>query len=106
MKQALGVRSLVVSFFVYAIINVIYLGFFSRKLWKIELHGFQIDENVKRLLRMITPLLFGYAMPIAVASKAPRPYTIVTISLAFTIVITEIGIRKVTAGFGAFLVSR
>ena len=60
--DALGVRSLVVSFFVYAIINVIYLGFFSRKLWKIELHGFQIDENVKRLLRMITPLLFGYAM--------------------------------------------
>ncbi len=53
---------LLISFFLYAVINVIYLGFFSRKLWKIELRGFQIDENVKKLLRMIVPLLFGYAM--------------------------------------------
>lgn len=57
-----GVQVLIISFFLYAVINMIYLGFLSRKLYKVEVHRFQIDENVKKLLRMIAPLLFGYAM--------------------------------------------
>ena len=57
-----GVQILIISFFLYVIINMIYLGFLSRKLYKVELHRFYIDKNVKKLLCMIAPLLFGYAM--------------------------------------------
>ncbi len=60
--KVFGVKTLILSFFIYALINIIYLGVFSRKLWAIELGKFAFDENIKQLLKMMAPLLFGYAM--------------------------------------------
>ena len=59
---SLGVQTLILSFLLYAVINLFYLGIYSKKYWKFELRGFAFDDNVKRLLKMIAPLLFSYAM--------------------------------------------
>nr|WP_297863841.1 lipid II flippase MurJ [uncultured Acetatifactor sp.] len=61
-SSSLGVRTLILSFLLYAAVNLFYLGMYSKKYWRFELRGFTFDDNVKSLLRMIAPLLFSYAM--------------------------------------------
>lgn len=62
MQGSWGENSLVISFFLYAIINCIYLGICSRKYWLGSSICIRRDENVKKLLKMTGPLLFGYAL--------------------------------------------
>lgn len=57
-----SVKALIISFFVYVTINAFYLTLYSRKFWRIEWKVFSFDDDVKKLLKMISPLLFGYAM--------------------------------------------
>ena len=61
-SNSLGVRTLIFSFLLYAVVNLLYLGIYSRRYWRFELRGFTFDDNIKRLLKMIAPLLFSYAM--------------------------------------------
>lgn len=61
-SRTLGVRTLILSFLLYAAVNLFYLGMYSKKYWRFELRGFTFDDNVKRLLKMMAPLLFSYAM--------------------------------------------
>ncbi|WP_276947712.1 oligosaccharide flippase family protein [Acetatifactor muris] len=61
-SSSLGVQTLILSFLLYAAVNLFYLGMYSKKYWRFELRGFTFDDNVKRLLKMIAPLLFSYAM--------------------------------------------
>lgn len=60
--STLGVEALIISFFVYIFINILYLGAFSKKYWSLNIRGFELDDNIRKLLKMIAPLLFGYAM--------------------------------------------
>lgn len=62
MQASWGVNSLVISFFVYMIINCIYLGACAKKYWSISLLSIHKDENVVKLLKMMGPLLLGYAL--------------------------------------------
>lgn len=57
-----GVNSLVFSFFAYAVINCVYLGVCARKYWTISALSVKKDENVVKLLKMMGPLLLGYAL--------------------------------------------
>lgn len=60
--RKLGVQTLVISFFVYLIWNVLYLAVQSRSYWKLCMGNPFYDESVFELLKMMGPLLLGYAM--------------------------------------------
>ncbi len=57
-----GPDTLVIGFFAYAVYNLLYLLFCSRKQWTIEKGNPFADPNVRKLLLMMGPLLLGYAM--------------------------------------------
>lgn len=57
-----GANTLVLSFFSYSIINLAYLVFLSRKLWRFEVGAPFSDPDVRKMIRMMGPLLIGYAM--------------------------------------------
>ena len=58
----LGVRTLVLAFFAYTVWNVLFLGVLSRRYWRLSAGNPFRDPAVRRLLRMVAPLLLGYAM--------------------------------------------
>ena len=60
--DAVGVKILIISYFVYSILNVFYLSFVSRKEWRFSFKKPLFDDNIKNLVSMCVPLLFGYSM--------------------------------------------
>ena len=62
-SRVLGERSLILTFFVYTVWNLLFLGFLSRQHWRLELGGNPFaNPHVKELLRMCAPLLLSYSM--------------------------------------------
>ncbi len=55
-----GVKTLVFGFFVYSILNFLFLGFFSYKDKLFKLKDFHFSQHMKKLLFMVLPLLGGY----------------------------------------------
>lgn len=61
--RVLGARSLIVTFFAYTIWNLLFLGFLSRRYWRLERGGNPFaNPRVKELLRICAPLLLSYSM--------------------------------------------
>lgn len=59
----LGEQSLIVTFFTYTVWNFLFLGFLSRRYWRLERGGNPFaNPHVKELLRMCAPLLLSYSM--------------------------------------------
>lgn len=62
-SHVLGTRSLILAFFTYTVWNLLFLGFLSRRHWRLELGGNPFaNPNIKELLRMCAPLLLSYSM--------------------------------------------
>lgn len=62
-SPALGERSLILAFFAYTVWNLLFLGFLSRRYWRLERGGNPFaNPHVKELLRMCAPLLLSYSM--------------------------------------------
>lgn len=57
-----GPDTLVVGFFAYALFNLGFLMFMSRDMWDIRRGNPFLDPNIHKLVRMMGPLLLGYAM--------------------------------------------
>lgn len=57
-----GVKALVVAFFAYALWNTLFLGIFSRKYWRLSGGNPFLNPDVRKLLRMMVPLLIGYSI--------------------------------------------
>lgn len=57
-----GAKVLVISFFLFTVWNVIYLGLLCRKQIRFQLSNPMKNPNVSKLLRMIFPLLLGYSL--------------------------------------------
>lgn len=56
-------RSLILTFFAYTIWNLLFLGFLSRRYWRLERGGNPFaNPHVKELLRICAPLLLSYSM--------------------------------------------
>lgn len=56
-------RSLILAFFTYTIWNLLFLGFLSRRYWRLERGGNPFaNPHVQELLRMCAPLLLSYSM--------------------------------------------
>lgn len=60
--ETLGVQTLVLSFFTYNIWNFLFLGGSSRSYWKISVGNPMRNKDIRRMLQMMGPLLFGYSM--------------------------------------------
>lgn len=60
--KRLGIRTLILGFFAYTIWNALFLGVLSRRYWRLSSGNPFQSPAVRLLLRMITPLLLGYAM--------------------------------------------
>lgn len=58
----IGPDTLVVGFYAYAVFNLCYLCVLSRKYWSIVSGNPLADEHVRKLLKMMGPLLLGYSM--------------------------------------------
>ncbi len=61
-RSKLGVGSLVVGFFAYAIWNTCYLGILVRKYWRFYPGNPFANAAVRHLMKMCAPLLLGYSM--------------------------------------------
>lgn len=57
-----GADVLSVGFYCYAIWNVLYLGFAARKLWHYQPGNPLHNPSIRKLLRMMLPLLLGYSI--------------------------------------------
>lgn len=57
----LGPDTLVVGFYAYAVVNLILLMIYSKKYWGLG-KGIFADSNIKKMLRMMGPLLLGYSV--------------------------------------------
>ena len=57
-----GPDTLVIGFYAYAVFNLIFLMICARKYWGYVSGNPFRDENVKKLLKMMGPLLAGYSM--------------------------------------------
>ncbi len=57
-----GPDTLVVAFYAYALFNLVFLMYASRKIWKISRGSLFSDPNIRKLLLMMGPLLLGFAM--------------------------------------------
>lgn len=57
-----GINILVASVYVYSIYNLVYLGIYGKKFNELNWENPIKDENIQRLLKMILPMLFGYAV--------------------------------------------
>ena len=62
LRGALGVHSQILAFYVYAVMNFLLMAAAAKRYWHIEKGEPLHDKYVKNLLRMSTPLLFGYSM--------------------------------------------
>ena len=60
-KDLLGAQVLCVAFFAYAIFNAFYLGLLSKRYWRLSPGNPFANENVKKLLKVIAPLLLGHS---------------------------------------------
>lgn len=61
--RVLGERSLILAFFAYTIWNLLFLGFLSRRYWRLEGGGNPFaNPHVQELLQMCAPLLLSYSM--------------------------------------------
>lgn len=58
----IGADILVYSFICYAIITLMFLALFSRKYWTLYVNSPFNDDNVRKLLKMMGPLLLGYSI--------------------------------------------
>lgn len=86
-----GVETLIISYFVYTLLNTLFLAFSVRKEWKYETSQHLIDENVRQLMKMGTPLFIGYAM-IFVNQQVDK------------VIVSGLGVGMVTAvGYAAVL---
>lgn len=57
-----GPKVLITAFVLYTVWNVLYLGFLSQRSWGLCRGNPFRDEQVKKLLRMMAPLLLGYSL--------------------------------------------
>lgn len=61
--RTLGERSLILTFFAYTFWNFLFLGFLSRRYWRLKRGGNPFaNPRVRELLRMCAPLLLSYSM--------------------------------------------
>ena len=60
--KKLGPNTLVFGFYLYAIINLVFLVISSKGLWRITYGNPFRDTNVKKLMVMMGPLILGYSM--------------------------------------------
>lgn len=60
--KQMGVSTLVVSFFLYTVWNVLFLSFQSRGYWRLSRGNPFAEQSVRELLRMTLPLLLGYSL--------------------------------------------
>lgn len=58
----MGANAMVVAFFAYSIWNTVFLGFVSRKYWRLMVGNPFQNPALRNLLHMVGPLLFGYCM--------------------------------------------
>jgi len=59
--KRLGPDTLVVAFYAYALFNLSFLMIYSRNYWGLGQNVFN-DSNIKKLLKMMGPLLLGYSV--------------------------------------------
>lgn len=57
-----GPDTLVIGYYTYAVYNLFFLAWFSRKYWTIKIKNPFIDKNVQKMVVMMGPLLLGYSM--------------------------------------------
>ncbi len=57
-----GPNTLVIASFAYSIFNLFFLMAYSKKRWRLLRGNPFKDENVKKLLKMMGPLILGYSM--------------------------------------------
>lgn len=62
LSERIGAKTLVVSYFVYTVINAVFLCLAAKKEWKFKRAGKLYDRYSAKLLKMAYPLFFGYAM--------------------------------------------
>lgn len=62
LHRELGVDVLAAAFFVYTIWNTLFLGWISRRDWHLTSGNPFANDMVRKLLRMIVPLLLGYSI--------------------------------------------
>lgn len=62
LKERFGLVSMAAAFLVYPLWNAAYTALISRRYWKISGGNPFRDPAVRRLLRMMVPLLFGYSL--------------------------------------------
>lgn len=60
-SSSLGIKSLFYSFFVFALVNLVFMFFCSRKHIKYSLDSDWKNQNIKDMLKMAAPLLIGYS---------------------------------------------
>lgn len=61
-KDIIGVRVLVYGYFIYVIINLLFIFLLSKKYWKFKKTNLFKDYNILAMLKMILPLLISYSM--------------------------------------------
>jgi len=57
--NVLGVRTLVIGFFAYSLLNFMFLGALARRDWRIRSGDFRLSRDMKRMLSMMLPLFWG-----------------------------------------------
>lgn len=60
--RRVGPDVIAIAFFSYSIVNFMFLAAYSKRYWKFEMSNPFKDENVFALLRIMGPMMFGYAM--------------------------------------------
>lgn len=62
MSGFIGVRAILTGFIMYSLYNFCFLGFCSRKYWRIKKGNPFKNSNIKELFSLIWPLLIAYSM--------------------------------------------
>lgn len=62
LSKRIGVKTLVISYFAYTVMNTVFLTLSAKKEWIFVREGRLYDRYSIRLLKMAFPLFFGYAM--------------------------------------------
>lgn len=60
--KRVGPDTLIIAFITYAVFNLLFLSLYSRELWSIRGGNPFRSEDVRRLLRMMGPLILGYSL--------------------------------------------
>lgn len=61
-SKKVGVKTLIISYFTYTVINTVFLTLLAKKEWTFIRTGKLYDKYSARLIKMAFPLFFGYAM--------------------------------------------